>query len=105
MNTIMAVIFAFILYLLVLLVIVAIPIGFGMLFLRWSKKRAAFIFSETASEVATGVIGTLVLSGLILLIGSLFKAKWAFSGGLLFVYTFWLAIKSVAKNIKGSRGM
>ena len=105
MNTIETILLAVILYVLVMLLIVAVPVGFGRLFLRWSGKRASFIFSQTASDVAAGVVGTLILSGLILLVGSLLQAKWAASGGLLLVYTFWIAIKAVANNIKSSRRM
>jgi len=47
----------------------------------------------------------MIVTGLILLVGLVFKQQWAFSGGLLIVYTFWIAIKAVRQNIRQSKNM
>jgi len=89
----------------VFLLIVCIPIAFGKLFLRWSNRRVRYIFSESMSTIIGAAVGALILTGLVLLIGTVFKQQWAFSGGLLIVYTFWIAIKAVKENIQNSRRM
>jgi hypothetical protein len=89
----------------VFLLIVIIPIIVGKLFFRWSRRRVRYVFSESMSIIVASVVGSLILTGLILLVGIVFKQQWAFSGGLLLVYTFWIAIKAVRENIRNSRGM
>jgi hypothetical protein len=89
----------------IFLLIVGIPIIFGKLFFRWSGRRIHYIFFESIGTIVGALVGTLLLTGLILLIGLVFKQEWAFSGGLLIVYTFWIAIKTVRENIKISKGM
>lgn len=85
--------------------IVVIPILFGKLFFRWSRKRIRYIFSESLSSIIAIVIGSLVLTGLILLVGVVLKREWAFSGGLFLIYTLWEAIKTVRENIQFSKDM
>lgn len=86
-----------------LLLIVGIPVLFGKVFLHWSNRRIKFIVSNTAGEVITMVVVSAVITLIGLFIGFVFKREWAFSGGLLFAYTFWVAIKSVRTNIRNSR--
>ena len=64
-----------------------------------------YIFSESLSTIVAAVADSLLLTGLILSVGLVFKQQWAFSGGLLLVYTFWIAIKAVRENISRSRDM
>ncbi|HHW93635.1 MAG TPA: hypothetical protein GX734_03985 [Clostridiaceae bacterium] len=105
MDIFLTIIGAVVIVAFVFFLIVVIPIIFGKLFLRWSGKRMRYVFSESLSTILAAVIGSLVLTGLILLIGLVFKKQWAFSGGLLLVYTFWIAIKVVRENIWRSRGL
>ncbi|MDI9497215.1 MAG: hypothetical protein QM270_01850 [Bacillota bacterium] len=85
--------------------IVVIPCVFGRVFLRWSAARTRYVFSQSLSSIVAAVVGSLALTGLILLVGMVFRQQWAFSGGLLLVYTFWTAIKTVRENIRVSRRM
>ena len=87
------------------LLIVLIPVVIGKLLFRWSGQRMRYIISQSMSTIVGSVVGSLVLTGFILLIGVVFNQQWAFSGGLLLVYTFWTAIKAVKENIKASKGM
>lgn len=105
MNTVGAIFAALIILLLAYALVVLIPVGFGKLFLSWSGKRCRYILSQSFSSMIVSLVVTLVLTGLILFVGVVFKQQWAFSGGLLFVYIFWLSIKTVVNNIKLSRGM
>lgn len=89
----------------VFLLIAGIPIAFGKVFLRWSNRRVKYIFTNSMSSVLSSVVISLILTGLILLIGLIFKQQWAFSGGLLLLYLFWAAIKSIRGFIKSSKGM
>ena len=88
-----------------LVLIVGIPVLFGKVFLHWSKRRVQYIVSQTVSTVVSMVVVSLTVTGLGLFIGVVFHQEWAFSGGLLFVYTFWVAIKAVRNNIRNSRHM
>ena len=105
MNTVMIILMAVLCIALALFLIVGLPVLFGRLFLKWSKERAKFIFSQSFSEIVASVVLSLIISGIILLVGLLLKKDWAFSGGLLFLYTFYTAIKTVRANIKASRAM
>ena len=105
MNTILAIITAVFIIVAMFFLIVVIPIIFGKLLFRWSGKRIRYIFSQSLSTIVSAVIGSLILTGLILLVGMVFKQQWAFSGGLLLVYTFWIATKAVRENIRASKGM
>lgn len=105
MEVIYTVIFAVVIVAAVFFLIVVIPIIFGRLFFHWSAPRARFVFSQSLSTIVAAVIGSLVLTGLILLVGIVLKQQWAFSGGLLLVYTFWIAIKAVRENIRNSKRM
>jgi hypothetical protein len=89
----------------VFLLIAIIPVLFGKLFFRWSKRRALYVLSESFSTIIATAIVSLVITGLVLLIGILFKQEWAFSGGLLILYVFWTAIKAVRENIRNSKWM
>jgi len=89
----------------VFLLVVGVPIAFGKLFLGWSNRRIKYIFSNSVSSVMSSVVISLILTGLILLVGLVFKQRWAFSGGLLLVYLFWVSIKSIVGFIRNSRGM
>lgn len=51
------------------------------------------------------LVGSLFITGFILLVGHVFKQDWAFSSGLLFVAFFWHLIKSIRKAIKESKYM
>ena len=105
MNVIAAILFAVLIIVIVFALIVAIPIAIGKLLFRWSGNRIKYIFTQSMSTIVGTVVGTLILTGLTLLIGVVFKQKWAFSGGLLIVYTFWIAIKAVRENIQNSKRM
>ncbi len=105
MSTFAAVVFAVIVVILVYALIVALPVLAGKLLFRWSKQRVKYIVSQSASTIITSVVTSLVITGLILLVGMVFKQQWAFSGGLLIVYTFWIAIKAVRQNIRQSKNM
>lgn len=87
------------------ILVVAIPVFIGKLLFHWSKQRVKYIVSNSLSTIFTSLITSLIITGLILLIGILFKQQWAFSGGLLIVYVFWMAIKTVSENIKNSKRM
>lgn len=89
----------------VFLLIVIIPIIVGKLLFRWSGRSVRYVFHESISSITAAVVGSLVLTGLVLLVGMVFEQQWAFSGGLLVVYTFWIAIKAVWENIRNSKGM
>ena len=105
MEIIIAIIGSIIIIAVVFLLIVIIPVFVGKLFFRWSNRRVLYVLSESLSTIIATAIGALLLTGLILLIGMLFKQEWAFSGGLLVVYTFWIAIKAVRENIRNSSNM
>lgn len=105
MNTFLVILMALIVVILAFMLIVCIPVLFGKLFFKWSKQRVKYIFSTSFSTIVSTVIVSLILTGLILLIGVVFKAQWAFSGGLLIVFVFWTAIKSVIQCIKESKNM
>lgn len=105
MNTFTAIVFAILVMLLAFALIVAIPVLSGKLFFRWSQQRVKYVVSESTSAIVTSVVTSLIITGLILLVGLLFKQQWAFSGGLLIVYTFWIAIKAVRLAIQQSKRM
>jgi len=85
--------------------IAIIPVAFGKLIFRWSGRRIRHILIESMSTIIATAVGSLVLTGLVLLVGMVFNQQWAFSGGILLLYTFWIAIKAVRENIGNSRGM
>ena len=105
MSTFAAIVFAILVIILAFVLIVALPVLFGRLFLHWSDQRVKYIVSQSTSSIVSSVVMSLIITGLILLVGLLFKQQWAFSGGLLIVYTFWTAIKAVRQNIAASKGM
>ena len=105
MRIFAAIVFAILVIILAFALIVALPVLVGKLFFRWSKQRVQYIVSQSTSAIISSVVMSLVITGLILLVGLVFKQQWAFSGGLLIVYTFWIAIKSVRQAIQQSRGM
>lgn len=91
--------------LVVFLLIAGIPIVFGKVFLGWSNRRVKYIFSNSMSSVLSSVFISLIITGISLLVGVLFRQKWAFSGGLLLIYLFWTTIRSIVDFIKSSKGM
>lgn len=105
MNTLLIILSAIIIVIVVYFLIVAIPLLFGKLFLHWSGKRIRYIASQSFSDIISSVIGTLMLSGLALLLGVILKQRWAFAIGLFIMFTFRAVIKSVAQNIKASANM
>lgn len=105
MSTFAVVIFAILVVLLVYVLIVALPVLAGKLLFRWSKQRVKFIVSQSTGTIITSVVTSLIITGLILLVGLVFKQQWAFSGGLLIIYTFWIAIKAVRQNIRQSKNL
>lgn len=104
-NPVVIILLSLLVLLLFFALIVLIPVLFGKLVLRWSKARCKYVLSNSFSSILTSLITSLIITGLILLIGLVFKQQWAFSGGLLIVYVFYLAIKSVVANIKSSKRM
>ena len=105
MNTFTAILFAILVMLLAFVLIVAVPVLIGKLFFHWSKNRVKAIVSQSTSAIVTSVVTSLIITGLILLIGLVFNQQWAFSGGLLILFTFWTAIKSVRQAIQQTRRM
>ncbi len=105
MNVVAAILCAVLLIAAIFTLIVAIPIGVGKLLFRWSGNRTRYIFKQSMSTIVAALVGSLVLTGIVLLVGVVFKQKWAFSGGLLIVYTFWVAIKAVRDSIRSSKRM
>ena len=105
MSTLAAIVFAILVIALAFVLIVALPVLAGKLFFRWSKKRVQYIVSQSTGTIVTSVVTSLIITGLILLIGLVFHQQWAFSGGLLIVYTFWTAIKAVRQAIQQSKRM
>ena len=105
MKIVAAIIFAVVIIIVVFMLIVLIPVIVGKLFFKWSKNRIKYILSKSLSSIMGAVVISLILTGLILLVGMVFKATWAFSGGLLIVYTLWVAIKSVIQAVKESKYM
>lgn len=105
MNTFAAIVFAILVMILAFALIVALPVLVGKLFFHWSAGRVKYIVSQSTSTIVTSVVTTLIITGLILLVGLVFRQQWAFSGGLLIVYTFWTAIKSVRQAIQQSKRM
>lgn len=85
--------------------VVLIPVALGKLLFRWSGARCGYILKESFSSILSSLVISLILTGIILLIGLVFHQQWAFSGGLLFVYLFWVAIKTVRENIKNSKNL
>jgi hypothetical protein len=51
------------------------------------------------------IVGSLVLTGFVLLVGKLLKQDWAFSAGLFIIIFIWYFFKSIYNAIKSSRGM
>jgi len=105
MGIFLTIIGAIVIIAIVFLLIVIIPVIGGKLLFRWSGRRVRYVLSESLSTIIASAVGSLVLTGLILLIGMVFKQQWAFSGGLLLIYVFWIAIKTVRDNIRASKGM
>lgn len=105
MKTLGQIVIIILIVLSIFLLIVGVPIAFGKLFLGWSNRRIKYIFSNSVSSVMSSVVISLILTGLILLVGLVFKQQWAFSGGLLLVYLLWVSIKSIVGFIRNSRGM
>ena len=105
MNVIGTIIIILLIVIAFFLVIVGIPILFGKLFLKWSNRRINYIFTNSMTTVLTNVVISLIITGLTLLIGIVFKQQWAFSGGLLLVYILWLTVKAIAIHIKESKNM
>ena len=105
MNTLIVILFAVLIMVLAYALIVLMPVLVGKLIFRWSKARVRYIVTEAAGTIVSSVVASLVLTGLILLVGLAFKQEWAFSGGLLILYTFWTAIKAVRDAIRQSKGM
>ena len=103
MNTLIVIISVILIMVVAFVLIVAVPVLIGRLLFRWSAQRMKYIFSQSMSTIVTSVVVSLIISGLILLVGLVFKQEWAFSGGLLFVFTFWTAIKAVRQAIKNSK--
>ena len=105
MKTVGQIVIIILIVLSVFLLIVGVPIAFGKLFLGWSNRRIKYIFSNSLSSVMSPVVISLILTGMILLVGLVFKQRWAFSGGLLLVCLLWVSIKSIVGFIRNSRGM
>jgi len=105
MGIFLTIIGAIVIIAIVFLLIVIIPVIGGKLLFRWSGRRVRYVLAESLSTIIASAVGSLVLTGLILLIGMVFKQQWAFSGGLLLIYVFWIAIKTVRDNIRASKGM
>ena len=105
MNPVLVVLAALLVLLLAYALVVLLPVLVGKLFLRWSRVRCGYVLKESFSAILGSLVVSLILTGLILLIGFIFKQKWAFSGGLLFVYLFWVSIKTVRETIRSSKGM
>ena len=105
MKTVGQIVIIILIVLSVFLLVVGVPIAFGKLFLGWSNRRIKYIFSNSVSSFMSSVVISLILTGLILLVGLVFKQQWAFSGGLLLVYLLWVSIKSIVGFIRNSRGM
>jgi len=105
MSTFAAIVFAILTIILAFVLIVALPVLAGKLFFRWSARRVRYIVSQSTSAIVTSVVTSLIITGLILLVGLVFHQQWAFSGGLLIVYTFWTAIRTVRQAIEQSKHM
>ena len=105
MEILVTIIGAIVIIAVVFLLIVIIPVIVGKLLFRWSGRRVRYVLIESLSTIIASAVGALVLTGLILLVGMVFKQQWAFSGGLLLIYTFWVAIKAVRDQIRTSKGM
>ena len=72
MSTFAVVIFAILVVLLVYVLIVALPVLAGKLLFRWSKQRVKFIVSQSTGTIITSVVTSLIITGLILLVGLVF---------------------------------
>ena len=105
MEIVLTIIFSVIIIAIVFFLIVIIPVVVGKLLFRWSGRRMRYVISESMSSIVAAVVGSLLLTGLVLLVGMVFKQEWAFAGGMLIIYTFWIAIKAVKEKIRNSRGM
>ena len=105
MNVLSTIILAILVMLLAFVLVVALPVLVGKLLFHWSKARTRYIVSQSTSAIVTSLVITLIITGLILLVGVVLKQQWAFSGGLLIVYTFWTAIKAVRQAILQSKRM
>ena len=87
------------------ILIAAIPLLFGKIFLKWSNKRVRYIFLQSLETVITNTVLSIILTGIILFIGIFLNSDEVFSGELLL---FWLIIwsfKSIVNNIKASKNM
>ena len=70
-----------------------------------SKRRFMYIVKESMSSFLYLLAGSLVLTGIVLLVGIVFKQEWAFSFGIFFILFIWYFFKSIYNAIKNSRGM
>jgi NADH:ubiquinone oxidoreductase subunit 5 (subunit L)/multisubunit Na+/H+ antiporter MnhA subunit len=68
-------------------------------------KRIKYILKESLTSVLVFLIGSLVLTGFVLLAGFVFKQDWAFAPGILIVALLWNVIKNIYKAIKDSKHM
>ena len=105
MEVIGMVIIIFLLVMAVFLLMIGLPIAIGKVLLGWSNKRIKYIFTNSMSSVFQSVTISLILTGLVLLVGIVFRQQWAFSGGLLLVYLLWTTTKTIIEYIKSSKNM
>ena len=70
-----------------------------------SKRRFKYIMKESMSSFIYLILGTLFLTGFVLLVGKVFNQEWAFSAGLFVILFIWYFIKAIYNAIKDSRGM
>ncbi len=68
-------------------------------------KRVQYVIRESLTSVLIFLIGSLVLTGITLLVGLVFKQDWFFAPGILIIALFWYLIKSIYKAIKDSKYM
>ena len=51
------------------ILIAAIPLLFGKIFLKWSNKRVRYIFLQSMETVITNTVSSIILTGILLFIG------------------------------------
>ena len=78
MSTVVAIVFAFLTIILAFVLIVSLPVLAGKLFFRWSARRVRTIVSQSTSAIVTSVVTSLIITGLILLVGLVFHQQWHF---------------------------
>ena len=70
-----------------------------------SKQRIKYILKEATGATIGCLVGTLILTGLVLFVGFILRQDWVFSAPLLILILIWNLYTTVRDAIRDSKGM